>query len=158
VKQPAIYILIDPRTAEVRYVGQTIYTLKNRLWRHLREATTDESRHKDRWLRKLFAAGYKPIIWLLETTPDLNEREQFWIAHYRQAGCKLTNLTDGGMGVSGYKWSEETRSKQQALWTPERREAVRLRMLGTKHDESSKSKISRGNIGKKMPPKTPEVR
>lgn len=41
----------------------------------------------------------------------LNERERHWIAHYKASGNRLTNATDGGMGILGYRHTDETRRK-----------------------------------------------
>lgn len=35
------------------------------------------------------------------------ERIKFW----RESGCDLTNIADGGTGISGYKWQKESREK-----------------------------------------------
>jgi hypothetical protein len=44
--------------------------------------------------------------------PDiLAQAERFWIAYFKQMGCQLTNLTDGGEGLLGYRHSDVTKAK-----------------------------------------------
>jgi hypothetical protein len=60
-----IYSLIDPRSAEVRYVGQTVGPANRRLRRHLSECSGET--HKERWIRSLAALGLAPTIEVIET-------------------------------------------------------------------------------------------
>ncbi len=43
--------------------------------------------------------------------PELVELERFWIAYFRFVGCGLLNLTSGGEGVPGLRFSRESRSR-----------------------------------------------
>lgn len=106
-----IYVLIDPRDNERRYVGQTTKTLEKRLSDHLR---TKEKNHRGCLMRSFVRDGVTPIIELIETIPageDWANREMFWIELYRKWGCDLTNTTDGGEGTTGWIPSTETRKK-----------------------------------------------
>lgn len=61
----------------------------------------------------------------------------------KRMGIKLTNLTDGGHGVSGL------------VVTPEQREKIAAKLRGkpgTPHTEASKAKISAANKGRKRTP------
>ena len=71
----------------------------------------------------------------------------------------LCNMTDGGDGISGYRFSEEQRKRiseaGKASYTQERKDAVRIRMMGNNHSprgplpDAVKLKISITNTGRK---------
>lgn len=101
----SIYTLSD-YYGRVRYVGITKLTLQQRLRDHLKCSRRHHT-YRDKWIQSL---GHPPIISLLEVTDD-SHREVFWIAHFRAIGARLTNLTDGGDGISGYRHTIESREK-----------------------------------------------
>ena len=105
-----IYGLTDPRTGDLRYVGKTVKTLARRLSAHKAAARAGVHRPCARWIRSLLLAGKEPAIFLIEVAPssDWAARECFWIGHYRGAGCRLLNLTDGG---DHYEQPTEVRQK-----------------------------------------------
>lgn len=104
-----IYALIDPRTNEIRYIGKALNTRK-RYNSHICGSKSNKT-HKDKWINNLLSCEKKPILEVLETCNEENcaEKEQYWIKYYREQGCDLTNLTDGGEG--SVNPSEETREK-----------------------------------------------
>lgn len=105
-----IYALVDPRDDAVRYVGATTNP-KKRYAEHMYENNRREI-YKHRWVTKLRADGLRPQMIILEENPiDWAEAERRWIAHYRAAGARLTNLTDGGEGTLGYNPPAETRQR-----------------------------------------------
>lgn len=59
-----IYGLIDPRYDIIRYVGQTVTTLKERFQGHMDEAkkidTSRDTYYKLNWIRKLLSLGLEP--------------------------------------------------------------------------------------------------
>lgn len=80
----------------------------------------------------------------------------------------LCNMTDGGDGISGYRFSEEQRKAigdaSKASWTSDRREAARARRLGVKPGNAgvspsseTRAKISAANKGRKKPSGFSEV-
>lgn len=106
-----IYALVDPHTDAVRYVGKT-ENVAGRFQAHCGERG---SSHKHRWIAQLRREGLKPVLNLLEECgDDWPTRERFWIQHYRGLGRSLTNITDGGEGVSGMKHSPESCAKMSA--------------------------------------------
>lgn len=84
---------------------------------------------------------------ILTTLPDETDKEymDFWEELYIQqakSNCSRypndngMNLTDGGYGKAGYKWSEESKLK------------ARNSGLGRRHSKDSKEKIRKSRIGK----------
>ncbi|HEX7906851.1 MAG TPA: GIY-YIG nuclease family protein [Paraburkholderia sp.] len=106
-----IYVLRDPRTDEVRYVGKTVKTLADRLSGHINRSRRIKS-PSGSWIKSLAKEGLMPIIEEIETAgDDWAERERYWIAHYRSVTHKLTNICDGGEGVGGVKLKPEHRAR-----------------------------------------------
>lgn len=104
-----IYVLKDPRSGKVRYVGKTVRPLNERLKRHLKEKNLHT--RKFNWIRSLKAIGLVPVIELVEICSISNweSREQSWITYYKKYGHELTNSTDGGDGSNGCDPSQYTR-------------------------------------------------
>lgn len=124
--------------------------------------------------------GIEPEIVVLEvcaSADDLNEAEIFHIAAFRAMGMKLLNLTDGGDGVLGHKFTDEARAKMSAVWErrfeedpgardrlinqsrgywakPESLEKQRQKMLGTKQTPESVAKTSAAHRGAKRSPES----
>lgn len=93
-----IYILKNPNTNEVRYVGQT-NDIKRRLGRHIQNAkNVKDKRHINNWIRSL---NDKPVMTVLETCEykQKDEKEQYWIDYYKNLGCDLCNHSKGGAGA-----------------------------------------------------------
>lgn len=138
-----IYALTDPRTGEVRYVGQTTKPkLRTRLNEHVAHARQNKDRrHVHNWIRALLAEDVRPEIVLLEETSDV-ERERVWLRYYRIKGARLTNAHRGGSrGPLGIEQSDEHRERIAAAHrgkpkrqpgrvnTPEARENMRQAAL-----------------------------
>jgi hypothetical protein len=133
-----IYILIDPRNEEIRYVGLTRYP-KKRLHNEIHKGHTLHFRN---WIQLLKKHNLRPVMEIIETADEdtASERERYWIATKRSDGCRLLNHTSGG--ESGWAISEETRKK------------LSDRMRGKKRGPMSaehRAKISAGNRGKSKP-------
>lgn len=109
-----VYGLIDPITSDIRYIGITTQKLNTRLLAHLVVARKfKEKNHRTCWLRFLLKQNLKPIIKLIETTTTLDElklQEKYWISYYKKI-YDLTNTTEGGDGITGYKPSDKQRLK-----------------------------------------------
>lgn len=108
-----IYGLIDPRTGEVRYIGQTGKGLYRPKRHGTAAALRKDNTYRGKWIRKLAAEGvtYEVVILEVCTPETVHARERDWIAWGRHLGWRLTNLTDGGEGTAGLHLSEE-RKKQ----------------------------------------------
>lgn len=92
-----IYILKDPITYEVRYVGKS-NNPKRRLTYHLNK-NKDIGTHKRNWLNSL---NSKPILEIIKEV-DITEwqkYEKYYIKYYLSIGCNLVNWCEGGEGLT----------------------------------------------------------
>jgi len=105
-----IYVLRDPRTFDVRYVGFS-KDPESRLLSHLAESIQGDRSHKCNWIRSLLRLDLKPVLGIVESGVGLEWecRERHWIQQFRYLGENLTNATLGGDGAFGM--SDETRAK-----------------------------------------------
>jgi hypothetical protein len=95
-RQTFIYILIDPRDGQVRYVGKTNNT-KRRYNHHLIDNVKS---YKSSWVKQLRKIELRPTLEVIDEVP-IDEWvfwEKYWIAQFRAWGFNLTNLSDGGEG------------------------------------------------------------
>ena len=148
-----IYLLIDPRTHAIRYVGKTASgRTSKRLSEHLKK---QDGTHKANWIAQLTAEGLIPSMVVIARVPidQSNDAESYWISYYRLIGCDLTNLTVGGDGVIGYAWTEAQKARAStaqrqrfaAMTATERMksvEAAARSRKGTKHALESRKKMS----------------
>lgn len=105
-KSTSIYGLIDPRNNQLRYVGKTVKPVDERFRNHLSFARRSARQRVSRWIRGLLLCDKIPEYFVIEVIPaggDWQEAERHWISYFRSIGCRLTNLTDGGEGASGFK-------------------------------------------------------
>lgn len=102
-----IYVLKDPRTYAVRYVGMTI-DLQRRYIAHLSNPTCET---KYAWIRILTDMGLKPIMEVVERVEEGEHyariREKYWIQHYIGQGATLLN-TQLTIQIIGKKQREDT--------------------------------------------------
>lgn len=92
-----IYTLSDPKTLEVRYIGQT-NNINRRFNDHLSSSVNENNysynTHKSNWIRKILMGGDKPIINIIdecETLEESNYLEKYYIEKYTNDGYRLTN-------------------------------------------------------------------
>lgn len=128
-----VYGLVDPRTQMIRYIGQSHVGMRRPREHRRNPAKGTEHYYSVRWVAKLKRLGLTYDIVILEhVAPDhdaLNAAEVWWITYGHASKWRLTNLTDGGDGVSGRVVSKEERTKMsmraKALWAdPEYRAKV----------------------------------
>jgi len=110
-----IYVLIDPQTDSVRYVGCTVKP-RYRLAQHIAEAKRrlNPEHPKTLWILALCATGLKPQFKVVETGQGdglWEAAERKWISHFKENGCDLVNQTDGGDGNLGTVLSPQQRRK-----------------------------------------------
>lgn len=93
-----IYILKDPITSEIKYVGKS-NNPSVRLIEHIRKSKYKKT-YKNNWINGLLDVGLTPLIEIVEKVlvSEWSNCEKKWISYYKENGCKLTNLTDGGDG------------------------------------------------------------
>lgn len=114
-----IYVLKDPETLQVRYVGQS-YNVRYRANRHVHDALRKRDQGhslllKDAWLIGLNDRNLWPIheaICSATTKDEIDRLEIYWIDHYnKKSDGTLFNILPGGGLVFGPAISAETRKK-----------------------------------------------
>jgi len=131
-----IYVLKD-ENGNIFYVGKTA-TPNKRFRRHLTHVRVGSNYPVHNKLRKVIllkgnSDGVYNIIESEISQTDIDNREMFFIRHYKDSGCRLKNLTDGGEGGKGM--TEETRKK------------LSLIRLGKKLPPETCKKISESKLG-----------
>ena len=142
MKTGFIYGLRCPLSGEIRYVGQTLSTLKKRLKGH--KFDRRHNPHKVNWIKKLEKLELLDLleIEILEECVEeqLNEKERFWIQKFKDDGNKLVNLTDGG----------DTNYRVDADAIKRSSEKLKGMFIGRKLSDETKEKISKKHKGKKL--------
>lgn len=109
-----IYTLSSPEEIEnVRYVGYT-KNPKQRLATHSNSYKTGHGNKVKNWIKSLNSKGIKPVMSVIDSIvgfDNVNELEIAYIKLYKTIGANLKNLTQGGKGTYGFKYSEEQRMK-----------------------------------------------
>lgn len=104
----AISSAADPD--RVRYVGQTRQGMQKRFRGHIHGANAGGESPIYRFIRKVGAENVS--VRALETLPspnELDDREIYWIAHYRSLGMADLNIEAGGRTASGHKYTADQR-------------------------------------------------
>lgn len=107
----SVYALCDPRTGDIRYIGQAA-DIHKRYAQHLLEATKTP---KKMWLEELKQEGLLPTLIILEhgiSGQQILEREMYWIAHYLKRGDNLTNIVIPGRAPNGHAIHKKLTEKQ----------------------------------------------
>lgn len=130
-----VYVLLDPRKpgdyqyGPLRFKHEPFYVGKgkgNRDASHFRpgniarDAKTQKNTHKVNKIRKIVEAGFYPAPVRIKTGVDeakafLYEARAITLIGRGKHG-PLVNCTDGGEGVSGYKWSKAARERFADFW------------------------------------------
>lgn len=109
-----VYTLADPRTDEIRYVGQT-FSPELRLRQHIHsEVGSNES--KRLWVEEVLKAGFEPrmdIVEIIEEKEKINEREKYWIQYHLEKGLSLLNVRSTRKS-SGQKPVKQKSTKKEA--------------------------------------------
>jgi hypothetical protein len=139
--------------SEIRYVGKTTGDITLRLRQHLQAAARGAHTYVARWLRS--AKDVEVVVLECDPPGGLDAAERAWIAHLRDIGCQLTNLTDGGDGMvpgelareAGRKGGIALRGKPKS---PEHRAKIAAALRGTTHSHMTpevREKIGKANTG-----------
>lgn len=153
------YVLLDPRKPGkytydnfITFLYEPFYVGKgtgNRYSGHITAAKRGGTFFSSRKIRKLLSLNLLPIEIKVFTTIEEHKAldlEEYFIKLIGRSVLNLgplTNLTDGGEGVSGHKWTEESKLKQSKIRTGT--------VMGPM-SAATKAKISKGNTGKKHSP------
>ncbi len=99
-----IYILIDPISQEVRYVGKSINP-EVRLRKHISEAkNSNTNNHRVNWIKNLLRQNLKPKMEIIDTIDDNWEwLEEYWVSQLKTWGFNLVNSTNGGENPPSWK-------------------------------------------------------
>jgi|SRR5579863_7095583 len=87
-----IYGLIDPRSMQLRYIGQTRYP-ERRVKQHMSIDPWENEKKAD-WIQELKTSDLLPLLVILERVSPAFAfiREKHWITHAIDCGCPLTNV------------------------------------------------------------------
>ena len=99
MKTTFIYILIDPETNYVRYVGKS-NSPNDRYRVHL--TRNNNKSYKTNWIQSLIKKKLKPILCIIDEV-NIEEWvfwETYWISQFKSWGFNLTNCTIGGDGCT----------------------------------------------------------
>jgi hypothetical protein len=145
-----IYALIDPRTSLVNYIGKSSSGLKRPNGHMSKERLARDKTTRGDWLRQLVALGLRYEVRVLEEVESfaLDEAERRWIEIARREDWPLTNMTDGGDGMGGYKMPMERRLRLKEEWatgkrkhSPEVIAGLKALKTGVPRSEETKAKI-----------------
>jgi len=144
-----IYVLVDPRNGDVRYVGKSDNPNK-RLVDHIRKSNNSIT-HKNNWIKSLIKDGYEPLIDVIDEVPNSNWGfwEQYWIDLFKGWGFDLTNIANGGVGgnlgpVVNKKISDALKGR---VFSDEAKLKMSIGSTGKIHTDKTKEKMSRQRSG-----------
>ena len=107
-----IIYLVTNLINQMKYVGQTTRTLKQRKSSHLSSSKKGSTYYLHRAIRKYGAENFKwEVIHNATSEEELNEKETYFIKEYNTNSQVGYNLTEGGRGIRGWKHSELTKEK-----------------------------------------------
>lgn len=161
-----IYGLYDPETLELKYVGKANNMLK-RYKEHLREYMYYWSR-KTCWMVNLLNRDLVPIMDLIDICDFTNwdEKEKYWISHYKDSGVDLLNGTSGGDNCFNMnqevkdKISKANSGENHPNWgkkfSDETKQNISRARKGFKVAPEVAKKIGNALRGRKLPPRNPE--
>lgn len=93
----------------IRYVGQTSQGLRVRLACHKATSKRASKSHVNSWIRKHSQNIEVQLIETCDSIEDMNEREIFWISHFRSVKDDMVNIGSGGdVGNRGIKRPDQT--------------------------------------------------
>lgn len=158
-----IYKIVNKINNKI-YIGQTIRSLEDRWYYHTYDALTVKCSTKiGRAIRKYGVNSF--TVETIEETEELDKREMYWIAFY-VSDKKGYNIKSGG---SGGPHANSTKTKiakanRKRVWTEEMRNNM-SQAIKKWHEKRGfvprskefKEKISKANMGRKMPVKTKEA-
>jgi group I intron endonuclease len=138
-----IYTLEDSN-GNVRYIGKT-KNIKRRYREHIRNYKNSKT-YVNNWIKSLIKDGESPVISILDEVDydDSAFFEIYWISQFKSWGFNLANLTIGGDGISGYKWTDEQRQKMRKPKSKDHIENLRRSLTGRELSDDWKNNIRNG--------------
>lgn len=157
-----IYKITNAANGKI-YIGQTIGSIEDRFYRHIYDALVLKKNTKlGRAVRKYGKDSF--LIEAIETVDNLDEREIFWISHFKtiKKGYSIKIGGNGGPHADSTK-KKISKANTKRVWTEEMRENM-SRAIKAWHEERGfvpkseefKAKISEANRKRKMPQKAKE--
>lgn len=136
--------LITNLVNDKKYVGITHNTIEQRFQEHLAKARCKNSIWKlHRAIKKYGKDNFK--LELLEDNISkefIGERETYYITFYDSIN-KGYNMTEGGAGISGYKFTKQQGlDRAKKIITPERNAKISKALKGRPLDNQHKKKLS----------------
>jgi len=132
----SIYVLMEPSSDIVRYVGISCNTEK-RMSEHLKEKRLC---HRVNWIQSLISNGLYPKMEIIEeglNKEDVLNKEKFYIKFFKSMGANLTNTTIGGEApMADKKHTIETKLKMS-----EDRKGAKNSFYGKNHSKETCDKI-----------------
>lgn len=96
------------------------------------------------WKRTVAKYGYEPkILAYWDTEEEAFMHEKLLISCFKDMGYKLVNMTNGGEGSAGYKWTDEQKANFDM-------NNEKNGMFGKKHSKETKKKISEKAKNRKL--------
>lgn len=118
-----VYVLIDPNTLKVRYIGITCQSLRDRLGNHIHDARYREldNYHKAKWIQSLLSENKRPIIKQIKLCSTRIEAEVIESAMILKYKIKhnLVNISEGNgeFTSKGQYSASEVNSKKVYVYT-----------------------------------------
>jgi len=113
----SIYVLKDPFTLDIKYVGKTVHHINKRYAQHKHnfKRKTGRLNKLNSWIKNLYKKGVVPIIEVIDEVDNSIwiQAEQGYIRLFKAIGCNLKNATMGGEGAEGYKANECSKIKRK---------------------------------------------
>ena len=144
-----IYRIMHRDTGKM-YIGKTARTLEERMKEHLHRVETYIERAIANYGIDAFEVS---VIEECDDEEKLNEREIYWIAFYNCKNPHGYNLTDGGEGIIGYKFSPEliekiSKSRQGKKLSEKTRKALSDSQKGKQFSDEVRARMSQNKKSK----------
>ena len=134
----------------IKYIGLTKRKMAIRLNAHISKAIKRKNPNRAQsWIKSRIKSGKNIQIVKIEsdikTIEEANERERYWIKHYKDTGIDLLNSTEGGDSIKSYwKGLKQTKEHSEKI-----REALTGRKLSNKHKETMRTNRIEKMVGNK---------
>ena len=129
-----LYKITNIRNGKI-YIGKTGKGIDHRWASHCRSAKRGKISKFKCAIRKYGQKAFKvECVSKCKTNDEANKREINLIKYWKMR-ARLYNVTDGGDGVLGFKWSKKSRLK------------LSKSQIGRRHSKETKIKMSKSHIG-----------